>query len=400
MIDKDELLNSKDFYKSFKNGEDLTSFFQTMHKRAVEHMLEAELDAHLDNEKHEKTNDGNYRNGHGTKKIKTSFGEQEIKVPRDRDASFNPMLVPKRGTIVEGIENVIISLYSKGMSVSDIEQQISEIYNFQVSSSTISRITNAVSSEIVAWQNRPLEDLYLIVWMDGIVFKVREDSKVINKTIYLAIGLKRDGKKEVLGMWLGKNETSSFWMGVLTDLKARGIKDILITATDNLNGFTQTIRSVFPESQTQICVVHQIRNSCKYVVYKDRQQFTADMKHIYAAPNRQAAEHALNDFANKWEDKYGYAIKSWRTNWDELTVFFDFPLEIRKIIYTTNLIENLNGKIRKYTKNKMSFPTDDAVLKSVYLALKEATKKWTKPINNWGIILNQFSLLYEERLRL
>ena len=400
MIDKDELLNSKDFYKSFKNGENLTSFFQTMHKRAVEHMLEAELDAHLDNEKHEKTNDGNYRNGHGTKKIKTSFGEQEIKVPRDRDASFNPMLVPKRGTIVEGIENVIISLYSKGMSVSDIEQQISEIYNFQVSSSTISRITNAVSSEIVAWQNRPLEDLYLIVWMDGIVFKVREDSKVINKTIYLAIGLKRDGKKEVLGMWLGKNETSSFWMGVLTDLKARGIKDILITATDNLNGFTQTIRSVFPESQTQICVVHQIRNSCKYVVYKDRQQFTADMKHIYAAPNRQAAEHALNDFANKWEDKYGYAIKSWRTNWDELTVFFDFPLEIRKIIYTTNLIENLNGKIRKYTKNKMSFPTDDAVLKSVYLALKEATKKWTKPINNWGIILNQFSLLYEERLRL
>jgi putative transposase len=400
MIDKEELLNSKDFYKSFKSGEDLTSFFQTMHKRAVEHMLEAELDAHLDNEKHEKTIDGNYRNGYGTKKIKTSFGEQEIKVPRDRDASFNPMLIPKRGTIVEGIENVIISLYSKGMSVSDIEQQISEIYDFQVSSSTISRITNAVSSEVVAWQNRPLEEIYLIVWMDGIVFKVREDSKVINKTIYLAIGLKRDGKKEVLGMWLGKNETSSFWMGVLTDLKARGIKDILITATDNLNGFTQTIRSVFPESQTQICVVHQIRNSCKYVVNKDRQQFTADMKHIYAAPNKQAAEHALNDFAKKWEGKYGYAIKSWRTNWDELTVFFDFPLEIRKIIYTTNLIENLNGKIRKYTKNKMSFPTDDAVLKSVYLALKEATKKWTKPINNWGIILNQFSLLYEERLKL
>jgi len=400
MIDKDELLNNKDFYKSFKNAEDLTTFFKMMHKQAVEHMLEAELEAHLDNEKHEKTIDGNYRNGHGTKKIKTTFGEQEIKVPRDRDASFNPVLVPKRGTIVEGIENVIISLYSKGMSVSDIEEQIREIYDFQVSTSTISRITNAISSEAVAWQNRPLEDLYLIVWMDGIVFKVREDSKVINKTIYLAIGLKRDGKKEVLGMWLGKNETSSFWMSVLTDLKARGVKDILITATDNLNGFTQTIRSVFPESQTQICVVHQIRNSCKYVVKKDRKQFTADMKYIYAAPTKQAAEHALNDFAQKWQSKYGYAVKSWYNNWDELTVFFDFPLEIRKIIYTTNLIENLNGKIRKYTKNKMSFPTDDAVLKSVYLALKEATKKWTKPINNWGIILNQFSLLFEERLRL
>ena len=400
MIDKDELLNNKDFYKSFKSAEDLTSFFKTMHKRAVEHMLEAELDAHLDNEKHDKTNNGNYRNGHTTKKIKTSYGEHEIKVPRDRDASFNPVLVPKRGTIVEGVENVIISLYSKGMSVSDIEEQIREIYNFEVSTSTISRITNAVSSEVVAWQNRPLEDLYLVVWMDGIVFKVREDSKVIHKTIYLAIGLNRSGKKEVLGMWLGKNETSSFWMSVLTDLKARGVKDILITATDNLNGFTQTIRSVFPESQTQICVVHQIRNSCKYVLKMDRKQFVADMKSIYAAPTKQAAEHALNDFDKKWNSKYSYAVRSWRNNWDELTVFFDFPIEIRKIIYTTNTIENLNGKIRKYTKNKMSFPTDDAVLKSVYLALNEATKKWTRPIQNWGIILNQFSILFEERLRL
>ncbi|WP_134339541.1 IS256 family transposase, partial [Flavobacterium psychrophilum] len=230
------------------------------------------------------------------------------------------------------------------------------------STSTISRITNAVSSEVVTWQNRPLDDLYLIVWMDGIVFKVRENSKVINKTIYLAVGLNREGRKEVLGMWLGKNESSSFWMSVLTDLKARGVEDILITATDNLNGFTQTIRAVFPESQTQICVVHQIRNACRYVVWKDKKQFTTDMKLVYTAPTKQAAALALEDFAQKWESKYGYAIKSWRENWDELTVFFDFPLEIRKIIYTTNLIENLNGKIRKYTKNKMSFPTDDAVL--------------------------------------
>ena len=400
MIDKDELLNNKNFYKSFKNSEDLNTFFKTMHKRAVEHMLEAELDAHLENEKHEKTNNGNYRNGHGTKKIKTSFGEQAIKVPRDRDASFNPVLVPKRTNIVDGIEHIIISLYAKGMSVSDIEEQIREVYDFDVSTSTISRITSAVASEVIAWQNRPLDKLYLIVWMDGIVFKVREGSKVINKTIYLAIGLNIEGKKEILGMWLGKNESSSFWMSVLTDLKARGVEDILITVTDNLNGFTQTIRSVFPESQTQICVVHQIRNACKYVVWKDRKQFTADMKHIYSAPNRQAAEHALNDFAEKWETKYSYAIKSWRRNWDELTVFFDFPIEIRKIIYTTNLIENLNGKIRKYTKNKMSFPTDDAVIKSVYLALNEATKKWTMPILNWGIILNQFILIFESRIRL
>ena len=400
MIDKEELLNNKEFYKSFKSGEDLTSFFKQMHKSAVEHMLNAELDAHLDTEKHEKTKDGNYRNGHGIKKIKSSFGESEIKVPRDRKGNFEPVLVPKRHNIIEGLENVIISFYAKGMSVSDIEEQIRDMYDFEVSTSTISRITSAVSSEMVSWQNRPLDDLYLIVWMDGIVFKVRENSKVINKTIYLAVGLNREGRKEVLGMWLGKNESSSFWMSVLTDLKARGVEDILITATDNLNGFTQTIRSVFPESQTQICVVHQIRNACKYVVWKDRKAFTADMKHIYTAPNKQAAEAALKEFAEKWESKYSYAIRSWRENWDELTVFFDFPLEIRKIIYTTNLIENLNGKIRKYTKNKMSFPTDDAVMKSVYLALREATKKWTMPIQNWGIVLNQFMLIFEERLRL
>ncbi len=238
------------------------------------------------------------------------------------------------------------------MSVSDIEEQIKEMYDFDISTSTISRITNAVSSEVVTWQNRPLDDLYLIVWMDGIVFKVRENSKVINKTIYLAVGLNREGRKEVLGMWLGKNESSSFWMSVLTDLKARGVEDILITATDNLNGFTQTIRAVFPESQTQICVVHQIRNACRYVVWKDKKQFTTDMKLVYTAPTKPAAALALEDCAQKWESKYGYAIKSWRENWDELTVFFDFPLEIRKIIYTTNLIENLNRTFRKNIKRK------------------------------------------------
>jgi transposase-like protein len=400
MIDKDELLNNKDFYKSFKSAEDLTSFFKTMHKRAVEHMLEAELDAHLDHEKHQKSNSGNYRNGHGTKKIKTTLGEDSIKVPRDREGSFEPILVPKRHNIIDGLENIIISFYAKGMSVSDIEEQIREMYGFDVSTSTISRITDAVASEVVTWQNRPLEELYLIVWMDGIVFKVRENSKVINKTIYLAVGLNRSGCKEVLGMWLGKNESSSFWMSVLTDLKARGVEDILITATDNLNGFTQTIRSVFPNSQTQICVVHQIRNACKYVVWKDKKLFTADMKSVYTAPNKQAAEAALKDFADKWETKYSYAIKSWRDNWEELTVFFDFPIEIRKIIYTTNLIENLNGKIRKYTKNKMSYPTDDAVLKSVFLAIREATKKWTMPIQNWGLILNQFNVIFDKRLKL
>ena len=397
---KKEDLLSDDFLKQFKTGEDLYSFLGQLQKRGLEKMLEGELDAHLGYEKHEKTTTPNARNGFSNKKIKTSFGESEIQVPRDRDASFNPIIVPKRQNMLDGLENVIVSLYAKGMSNSDIEEQIREVYNFEVSTSTISRITDSVSNDIVAWQNRPLEPVYLIVWMDGIVFKVRENSKVVNKTIYLAVGLNRDGKKEVLGMWLGKNESASFWLGVMTDLKARGVEDILITATDNLNGFTQTIKNVFPESQTQICVVHQIRNSARYVVWKDKKAFSADMKLIYNAPTKQAAKASLEDFAVKWNDKYPYAVKSWTENLEELTVFFDFPIEIRKIIYTTNLIENLNGKIRKYTKNKLSFPTDDAVLKSVYLALREATKKWSMPIQNWGLILNQFLTIFEKRVQL
>ena len=342
----DEILNQ------FSTGKELNDFLKALQKRGIEKMLEGEFNDHLGYDKHQKSPATNVRNGTTKKTIRTSFGESQIRVPRDRDSSFNPMIVPKRQSMVDGLENVILSLYAKGMSNSDIEQQIREVYNFDISTSTISRITDAVTNDIIIWQNRPLEPVYLIVWMDGIVFKVREGSKVINKTVYIAVGLRRDGKKEVLGLWLGKNESAAFWMSVLTDMKARGVEDILITATDNLNGFTQTIKNVFPESATQICVVHQIRNSSRYVVWKDKKAFTADMKHIYNAPTEQAAKAALEDFAEKWESKYSYAIKSWRDNWDELTVFFEFPVEIRKIIYTTNLIENLNRKIRKYTKNK------------------------------------------------
>jgi putative transposase len=388
------------FLKQLKTGEELQAFLRDLHKRGLEKILEGELDAHLGYDKHEKTPSTNARNGTQQKVIKTDFGETSIEVPRDREASFDPVLVPKRSRYSTGVENLIVSLYSKGMSVSDIHQEIKEIYQFELSTSAISRVTERIIEDTIAWQNRPLDPVYLVVWMDGIVFKVRENSKVVNKTVYLAIGLNREGLKEVLGMWLGKNESSSFWMGVMTDLKARGVEDILITATDNLNGFTQTIRAVFPESQTQICVVHQIRNACRYVVWKDKKEFSRDMKSIYDAPTKQAAEAALKDYGAKWGKKYPYAIRSWEDNWEELTVFFDFPLEIRKIIYTTNLIENLNGKIRKYTKNKLSFPTDDALMKSVFLALNEATKKWSMPIHNWGIILNQFMAIFEKRVRI
>lgn len=399
MMKKEDLLND-DFLKQFKDGDELEAFLSEIHKRGIEKMLEGEIDAHLDYAKHKRSDNANSRNGTSKKRIKTTFGESEIEVPRDRDGSFDPQIVPKRSRLAKGIESIVISLYAKGMSNADIEEQIRELYDFKISTSTISKITDKVSEDIVAWQNRPLESQYLIVWMDGIVFKVRENSRVVNKTVYLAVGLKKNGRKEVLGMWLGKNEAASFWMGVLTDIKARGVEDILITVTDNLNGFTETIKSVFPQAATQICVVHQIRNAAKYVVWKDRKVFAKDMKTIYGAPTKEAAEAALKDFDEKWNHKYPYAVKSWYKNWDELTTFFDFPVEIRTIIYTTNLIENLNGKIRKYTKNKMSFPTDQALKKSVYLAIFEITKKWTMPIRHWPIILNQFIAIFDERVKI
>jgi putative transposase len=395
---KEDLL-SNEFLKQFKNAGELDSFLSELQKRGVEQLLEGEMDAHLGYGKHQVSDAENARNGHGRKTIRTSYGESEIKVPRDRQSTFTPQLVPKRKSMVDGIENIIVSFYAKGMTVSDIEEQLYELYGFQVSTSTISRITDRIASDITAWQNRPLEATYLVVWMDGIVFKVRENSRVVDKAIHIAIGLNLEGKKQVLGMWLGKNESASFWMTVMTDLQTRGVKDILITATDNLTGFTEAIAAVFPKATKQICIVHQVRNACRFVSYKDRKGFTADMRHIYNAPNEEAALAALDDLERKWDDKYRYAIKSWRNNWTELTAFLQFPLAIRKIIYTTNTIENLNGKIRKYTRNKLSFPTDEAVQKSVYLAIMEATKNWSMPIKDWGQILNQFMIIFEDRLK-
>ncbi len=393
---------SKEFLSQFKTEEDVSNFMKQLHAQVLEQMLEGEMDSHLGYERNssEGINSGNSRNGKFSKKIQTEHGESIIDIPRDRKGEFEPIVVPKHQSRGLSIEKLVISLYAKGMSVSDIEEEMNEIYGISLSTSAISIITNKVNQAALEWQNRPLENVYLIVWMDGIVFKVRDNGKIINKTVYLCVGLNRNGLKEVLGMWVGKSESSAFWMGVLTDLKARGVQDILITCTDNLNGFTDTIRSVFPDSATQICVVHQIRNSCKYVVFKDKKEFTSDMKNIYNAPNKEVAAAELDKFEQKWGGKYPYAIQSWRRNWDDLTVFFDFPLEIRKIIYTTNLIENLNGKIRKYTKTKLSFPTDDAVKKAVYLSLMEIEKKWTQPIWNWGLVMNQFILIFGDRMKI
>jgi transposase-like protein len=394
-----ELL-SKEFLSQFKSQEDVSQFMKDLHAKVYEQLLESELDVHLGYGKYSKAghNTGNSRNGKYNKRIQTEHGEQDISVPRDREGAFEPIIVPKYQSRGLSIEKLVISLYAKGMSVSDIEEEMKEIYGINLSTSSISIITNKISQTAIEWQNRPLESLYLIVWMDGIVFKVRENGKVINKTVYLCVGLNTEGLKEVLGMWVGKTESASFWLGVLTDLKARGVEDILITVTDNLNGFTDTIKNVFPESTTQICVVHQIRNSCRYVVWKEKKEFSSDLKNIYNAPTKESAALELGLFEQKWGSKYPYAIRSWRSNWNELTAFFDFPVEIRKIIYTTNLIENLNGKIRKYTKNKLSFPNDDALKKSVYLAIVEIEKKWCQPIWNWGMVFNQFLTIFENRL--
>ena len=395
-----KIIEESGVLEGLKTQEDVSRLLKDLHSDLLEAMLHGELESHLGYAKNEKSENANARNGTTPKRLKTGFGESTIEVPRDCQGSFEPVIVPKHQSTATPVESIIISLYAKGMSVSDIEQELHEIYGYRLSTSAISIITDKVSQQVLDWQNRPLEPVYCIVWMDGIVFKVRQGGKVVNKTIYLAVGLNREGYKEILGMWLGQNESAAFWQGVMTDLKARGVEDILVTVTDNLNGFTGAITNVFPMANTQICVVHQIRNSARYVVWKDKKEFAEDMKLIYNAPNRDMAKAELERFARKWGHKYPYAVQSWQNNWEELTVFFDFPLEIRKIIYTTNLIENLNGKIRKYTKNKMVFPTDESLKKSVFLSLMQISKKWTQPIHNWGLILNQFLAIFENRVLL
>jgi len=298
------------------------------------------------------------------------------------------------------LEEVIIGMYGRGMTTSDISEQVKEVYGVDVSEGTISNVTNRIVEHVKLWQQRPLEPVYFTVWMDGIMLKVKHNGRYTNKCVYIVIGLRQDGLKEVLGMWIAESESASFWMSVLTDLKARGVEDILIACTDNLKGFTDAIKGVFPQTVTQLCIVHQIRNSCKYVVWKDRKAFCADLKEVYAAPNREAAEQAFVGFEEKWGPKYRHAIASWKNNWENLTCYFDYPLEIRKIIYTTNTIENLNRGIRKYTKSKVQFTDDLAVQKAVYLAIMNIEKKWSLPIQNWGYILQQFLNIFDNRCRL
>jgi putative transposase len=393
---------STDFFKQFKDKASFDGFFQKLYKLGIEGLLQSELEAHLGYEKStiEGYNTGNSRNGYTTKTVKTeSLGDVVLNIPRDRQSTFEPMVVPKHTRMSDKLEDAITGMYSRGMTTADITDQVREIYGVEVSTTTISNITNKLIDDIKAWQNRPLLPLYCVVWMDGIRLNVRQNGKIVNKTVFLVIGLTPEGHKEVLGMWINPTESAAFWLSVLTDLRTRGVEDILIACTDNLTGFTTAIHAAFPNTIIQLCIVHQIRNSTKFVVYKERKAFCTDLKAIYDAPNQDAAADALNKMEEKWGDKYGYAIKSWRTNWAHLTAFLDFPPEVRKIIYTTNTIESMNAGIRKYTNSRNIFPDDNAALKAVYLAINNIEKKWTIKTQKWGQIIQQFKIIFGDRCK-
>jgi transposase-like protein len=400
---KNEPLFPKGFFKQFKDKDSFQGYFNSIFKQGIEEMLQGEMDEHLGYHKHTTAgyNSGNSRNGSFPKTITTeNVGDVLLNIPRDRKGEFEPLIIPKGETISGKIQEAILGMYSRGMTTSDVRKQIEEIYGLAISETTVSNITERVMESAKEWQQRPLECVYFAVWMDGIVIKIRDDKKVVNKCVHIVIGLTAEGYKEVLGFWIEKTESASFWMTVLTELKARGVEDILIACTDNLKGFTQAISAVFPNTVTQLCIVHQIRNSCKFVIYKHRREFCKDLKVVYTAINKEIASEELAKFKEKWLHKYKYAIISWEENWDNLSNYFDYPLELRKIIYTTNTIENLNRGIRKYTKTKTQFPNENAAAKSIYLSIKNIEEAWCKPILNWGLILHQYLIIFEKRCRL
>jgi putative transposase len=395
----DELL------KDYRNPEDLMGkggIFKQLTKALIERCLTAELDTHLKAEKAEieANNSKNRRNGHSKKTIKGEFGEAEIAVPRDRNGEFEPLIVKKGQTRFNGFDDKILSLYARGMTTRDIQEQLQDLYGVEVSHGLISNVTEAVETERKAWQNRSLDAVYPLVFLDALVVKVRHEGRVINKAVHLALGVNLEGKKELLGIWITQNESSKFWLSVVTELQNRGVKDIFIACVDGLTGFPEAIEAVFPQTQVQLCIVHQVRNSLSYVSYKDRKAVAADLKTIYAAPTESQAEQALVDFAERWDKQYPTISKSWLNHWQRIIPFFAFPPDIRKAIYTTNAIESMNMTLRKVLRNHRSFPTDESVMKVIYLAIHNISKKWTMPIRDWKAALNRFAIQFEERFPL
>jgi transposase-like protein len=384
--------------KTIKTEADLNEFRQMLTKITVETALNAELDDHLGYSKYEASDSSNSRNGFMGKTLQTDDGQFEIDTPRDREGSFEPQLVKKRQRRFTSMDDKILFLYAQGMSTREIVATFKEMYGADVSATLISKVTDAVLEQVVEWQSRPLDAVYPIVYLDCIVVKIRQDKQVINKAIYLALGVNMEGHKELLGLWLSENEGAKFWLNVLTELQNRGVKDILIACVDGLKGFPYAISTAFPDAQIQLCIVHMVRNSLKYVTWKDYKAVTADLKQVYQSVIEEEALLALDRFSDRWDDKYPQISKSWRTHWENLNTLFNYPEEIRKAIYTTNAIESLNSVISKAIKKRKLFPTDDSAKKVIYLAIQAASKKWTMPIRNWKAALNRFMIEFENRL--
>ena len=379
--------------------EDFNELRDQLFKRGVEALLKSELTAHLGHRPGEKPTTDNLRNGYSEKTIKTSKGEHRIKVPRDRKGEFEPIIVPKHKSMSQELEDCILLLYAKGMSNADIIDFVHHTYGVSYSTSQVSLITDQLLEDIREWQQRPLADQYAVVWIDAIHYKIRQDGKVISKACMICLGIDMDGFQDILSMIIVETESASAWSGILDDLKSRGVADILFLCSDNLTGLDKAVEAIYPKSVHQICIVHQIRNSLKFVSYKDRKAIMKDIKSIYRASNEPAAKDAFDIFNQNWGDKYPAAVKSWERNWENLTAFLQYPTEIRKLIYTTNIIESFNASLRKYTKNKRVFPTDDAALKSIFLAAEQIKRKWQKSRFGWPQIYNQLYIHFENRIR-
>ncbi|WP_261591859.1 IS256 family transposase [Pseudoalteromonas holothuriae] len=390
---------AKQAAKSIKSEADLTDFRKMLTKVTVEAALNAELDEHLGYARHEQSEQQNSRNGYSAKTIRTEDGEVELDTPRDRDASFEPQLVKKNQTRFTSMDDKVLYLYSKGMTTREIVSTFKEMYDADVSPTLISRVTDAVIAQVVEWQARPLDAVYPIVYLDCLVVKVRQDKQVINKAIYLALGVNIEGHKELLGMWISENEGAKFWLNVLKELQNRGVKDILIACVDGLKGFPDAINTVYPDTQIQLCIVHMVRNSLKFVPWKDYKAITADLKRINQSVTEDEALMSLEQFEKRWDSKYPNISRSWRNNWQNVSTLFNYPEDIRKAIYTTNAIESLNSVIRKAIKKRKLFPHDDSAKKVIYLAIEQASKKWTMPIRNWKTALNRFMIEFEDRLK-
>lgn len=401
MTTKEQQELEKKALEQFISGKSLfgkDGAFAPMLKNFIEKALESEMEAHLDDQQRTK---GNKRNGKGRKTIKSGFGSFDIETPQDRQSSFEPELVKKRQSILaDNLSDKIIGLYGLGMSYRDISSHIKEMYDTDISHTVLSQITDRIIPDVKAWQNRPLESLYCIVWLDAMHYKVKVDGKIVHKALYNILGINKSGQKEILGIYLSESEGANFWLQVLTDLNNRGLEDILIACTDNLKGFTSAILSVFPKAEVQLCIVHQIRNSLKYIASKDQKEFMRDLKLVYRATNKEIAEDELTKLEDKWGAKYPVVIQSWQNNWEHLSQYFKYTAPIRKIIYTTNAVEGYHRQVRKVTKTKGAFTNDMALLKLVYLATMNIQKKWTSPLHNWSTTIQQLYIIFEDRIDL